>query len=276
MCTAENILTKLAQVITNPVTELQYETPFQLLVAVILSAQCTDERVNKVTPKLFETYPTPQALSMAEDTDIFPFIASISFPNNKAKSLAKLGKTLMKNHQGEVPKTVAAIEQLPGAGHKTASVVASVAFDVPAFAVDTHVFRVCNRIGLVQDADTVIKVETQMKTLLAPEKWHDAHHLLILHGRYTCTAKNPKCPTCVLKTDCAYFRKIQNLPKKITGLKPKLGKYYCKFNDIYFNDALILLDENEVAQIAEPLSHSTDCYFTKTGETTLKVKDFRV
>lgn len=273
---AQWVLQQLATVISDPVTELRYETPFQLLVAVILSAQCTDERVNLVTPNLFRRFPDAKALSTADASDILPLIASISFPNNKAKSLAKLGPILVEKYAGEVPKTVEEIEQLPGAGHKTASVVASVAFHVPAFAVDTHVFRVCNRIGLVKDADTVVKVESQMKAQLAPELWHDAHHLLILHGRYTCTAKNPKCSRCILKTRCSYFESLQQIPQAISGLNSKSGKYYCKFNDLYFNDAVTLIDENGVEQLAEPLSHSTDCYLSKTGISTLKVKDFRV
>lgn len=275
------VLSELRKVITAPETELAHESPFQLLVAVILSAQCTDARVNIVTPALFAAFPNAEALSQASIEDIFPFIQSISFPNNKAKHLEKLGKILMAQHSGEVPKSVEEIEKLPGAGHKTASVVASVAFGIPALPVDTHVFRVSNRIGLVENAPTVEAVEQQLKAVIPREEWATAHHLIILHGRYTCTAQKPKCESCTISAKCNYFAELQNLPQPIQGLKHKLGAFYCANCEEYHAKAFFEIRNRLKVQGDQeiqscPHCHSQNVFNSKTGKTVQKPCDFRV
>jgi endonuclease III len=192
----------------EPETELYYENPYQLLVAVILSAQCTDKRVNMVTPALFSAYPTPEALSKAEPEDIFPFIRSISYPNNKSKHLAGMARMLVSNFNSIVPSTPEELQKLPGVGRKTANVIASVVYNMPTMPVDTHVFRVSNRIGLVNNAKTPLQVELQLKKNVPDELIHDFHHWLILHGRYICKARTPLCEKCGLTPVCKYFKKV--------------------------------------------------------------------
>lgn len=191
----------------NPVaeTELRYENAFQLLAAVLLSAQCTDVRVNLTTPKLFERYPDAVALSMAETGDVLEIIKSISYPNNKAKHLVGMGKMLVEKFGGEVPLTVEELVQLPGVGRKTANVVTSVIDRQPNMAVDTHVFRVSARLGLVTKAKTPLETEKQLVGHLPKELVHKAHHWLILHGRYVCKARKPFCESCGLTGVCVYF-----------------------------------------------------------------------
>lgn len=272
---AKAVLDQLRTVIHSPVTELQYTTPFELLVAVLLSAQCTDARVNLVTPALFEAYPDAHVLAKADVAAIFPYIKSVSFPNNKAQHLAKLGKILVEKYAGEVPTSIEAIETLPGCGHKTAQVVASVAFDIPALPVDTHVFRVSNRMGLAA-GKTVLEVEKQLKSRIPEAEWSEAHHLLILHGRYTCTAQSPKCQTCVLTMACTYFAQLQSLPEDRKGLNAKLGKYFCATCEAYTDIPLAFEDAEGVEQLACPNCQSTHLFNAKTGKTTLKIKDYRV
>jgi endonuclease-3 len=185
-------------------TELLYDNPFQLLVAVILSAQCTDKRVNLTTPLIFEKYPTPQALSRAGFDELFPLIKSISYPNNKTKHLIGMATMLMEKFGGEVPMTVDELVQLPGVGRKTANVITSVVDQQPNMAVDTHVFRVSARIGLTSKAKTPLATENQLIQHLPPEYVYKAHHWLILHGRYICVARNPKCYICGLKPACKF------------------------------------------------------------------------
>ncbi len=221
--------------IPAPETELEYVDPFQLLVAVILSAQCTDERVNMVTPPLFEVYPTPAAMSKAEPEDIYPFIKSVTYPNNKSKHLVGAAKKIVKDYDGEVPDDVPHLMTLPGVGRKTAQVVASVVFDRDALPVDTHVFRVANRIGLVKDAKTPLAVETGLKRTIPKSEWSEAHHLLILHGRYTCTARQPKCDQCLVSGACLYYSRLMRLPDPMTGLKAAKGKYHCGTCGRYFD-----------------------------------------
>lgn len=270
------VLAKLRTVISAPETELVHRNPYELLIAVILSAQCTDARVNIVTPALFEAFPSSEVLAKASAEDIFPYIQSISFPNNKAKHLAKLGKLLVEQHNGEVPQSIEAIEKLPGAGHKTASVVASVAFGIPALPVDTHVFRVSNRIGLAENAPTVEAVEKQLKATIPPEEWGEAHHLIILHGRYTCTAQKPKCESCVLTEQCTYFAELQALPEPLTNLKPKLGKYFCKGCESYLDDLLFSMNDLNIEETICPKCGLRDIFVSKTGKTTQKPRDYRV
>ena len=188
-------------------TELHYQDPYQLIVAVILSAQCTDKRVNLVTPALFEKYPTAEALAGATPEEVYPYIKSVSYPNNKARHLVGMAQKLLSDFGGIMPQEVEELQKLPGVGRKTANVVASVAFNKEAMAVDTHVFRVSNRIGLTRHSKTPLETERTLVKHIPSHLLPIAHHWLILHGRYVCTARNPKCDDCGLKNACAYFIK---------------------------------------------------------------------
>lgn len=189
-------------------TELHYSNPYELLVAVILSAQCTDKRVNMTTPALFQRFPNPYELAKASVEEVFDYIKSISFPNNKAKHLVGMANILINEFKGEVPSDVEDLQKMPGVGRKTANVISSVIFNQPAMAVDTHVFRVSKRIGLVtQTANTPLEVEKQLMKYIPSEYVHVAHHWLILHGRYICVARNPKCNECPLTDFCWYYKK---------------------------------------------------------------------
>lgn len=192
----------------NAETELIYDNPYQLLVAVILSAQCTDKRVNMTTPAIFESYPDVYALSHATFDDLFPLIRSISYPNNKTKHLIGMANMVVDDFNGEIPATVAELVKLPGVGRKTANVITSVIHHQPNMAVDTHVFRVAARIGLTNNAKTPLQTELQLIKNIPKEKVHIAHHWLILHGRYTCIARSPKCEECGLRPACKYYAKL--------------------------------------------------------------------
>jgi len=185
-------------------TELIYRDPFELIVAVILSAQCTDKRVNMITPVLLNRYPDANAMSKAEPEEIFEFIKSCSYPNNKSKHLAGMSRMLVKEFGGKVPSETDQLQKLPGVGRKTANVVASVIFNKPVMAVDTHVFRVSNRIGLSKNAKTPLSVELQLSENIPDELMHRAHHWLILHGRYICKARKPLCASCGLSDFCRF------------------------------------------------------------------------
>ena len=192
----------------EPKTELVYGNPYELIVAVVLSAQCTDKRVNQVMPPLLAQFPTAAHLGAAEADDIFPFIRSVSYPNNKAKHLAGLGRMLTEEFAGEVPSQLDELQRLPGVGRKTANVVASVVYNQPAMAVDTHVFRVSHRLGLVpKTATTPLAVEKGLVRHIPEALIAKAHHWLILHGRYVCVARSPKCGICPLAPSCTYFDK---------------------------------------------------------------------
>lgn len=188
-------------------TELHYNNGFELLVAVILSAQCTDKRVNMVTPTLFSAFPTAELLALSSGDEIFHYIRSISYPNNKAKHLHKMANMLMTDFNGQVPDTVDALQLLPGVGRKTANVVASVLFGVPTMPVDTHVFRVSERIGLSKNSKNPLQTEKQLVKYFPTEKLTIAHHWLILHGRYVCLARKPKCNDCGITDFCDFFQK---------------------------------------------------------------------
>lgn len=188
-------------------TELIYQSPFQLLVAVILSAQCTDKRVNIITKELFGNYPDVYSFAKTEVESVFNLISSCSYPNNKAKYIVELSKTLVEKYGGQVPENVEELMQLPGVGRKSANVVASVAFKIPAMPVDTHVFRVAARIGLTQNAKTPLQTEEQLVKHIPKDKLNLSHHWLILHGRYICQARKPKCNECGINNFCAYFTK---------------------------------------------------------------------
>lgn len=192
----------------NAETELHYTNPYELLVAVILSAQCTDKRVNMVTPALFERYPTPEVLKESTSDEVFTYIKSISYPNNKAKHLVGMAKLLVDKFKGEVPSTVEELQEMPGVGRKTANVIASVIYSQPKMAVDTHVFRVAARIGLTTNAKTPLAAEKQLVKNIPQDKIHVAHHWLILHGRYICLARSPKCDICPLTGFCKYFEQV--------------------------------------------------------------------
>jgi endonuclease-3 len=184
-------------------TELTYESPFQLLVAVILSAQCTDKRVNETTPSIFKKFPSPETMALAEFDDLFPLVKSISYPNNKTKHLIGMSQLLLKNFNGEVPMTIDALVTLPGVGRKTANVITSVIDQQPNMAVDTHVYRVSRRIGLVpMTATTPLAVEKELIKHIPTQQVHTAHHWLILHGRYICLARSPKCGSCGILAFC--------------------------------------------------------------------------
>ncbi len=187
-------------------TELNYRTPYELLVAVILSAQCTDKRVNQITPDFFEDFPTEKELAQAEVHEIYEYIKSCSYPNNKAKHLSGMAKMLHEDFKGVVPSDVTTLQKLPGVGRKTANVIASVAFNKPAMAVDTHVFRVSKRIGLTTNPKNPLDAEKQLVKYIPEDKLAVAHHWLILHGRYICLARKPKCDTCPLTFFCKYFQ----------------------------------------------------------------------
>ena len=193
----------------NAETELLYDNPFQLLVAVILSAQCTDKRVNITTPPLFEAYPDAQAMAKVSFDELYPFIKSISYPNNKTRHLMGTARLLAEKFNGQVPLTLEELIQLPGVGRKTANVITSVVDNQPNMAVDTHVFRVSARIGLTIKATTPLATEKQLIKYLPRELVYIAHHWLILHGRYICTARNPKCEQCGLRPVCNFYRAIQ-------------------------------------------------------------------
>ena len=185
-------------------TELQYENTFQLLVAVILSAQCTDRRVNIVTPPLFKRFPTPQDLASATFDEVFPYVKSVSYPNSKTQHLIAMAQKLLADFGGEVPADIDALMSLPGVGRKTANVIASVVYDQPVIAVDTHVFRVAHRLGL-SNGKTPLEVERDLERHIPVERRAISHHWLILHGRYTCTARNPKCADCGLTDWCKFY-----------------------------------------------------------------------
>ncbi|HPE39843.1 MAG TPA: endonuclease III [Bacteroidales bacterium] len=186
-------------------SELLYDSPYQLLVAVVLSAQCTDKRVNRITPNIFLKYPTVYDLAQATEQDIFELIKSCSYPNNKSKHLAGLSKKIVTDFNGEVPQTLEELIQLPGVGRKTANVIRSVVFNQPAMAVDTHVFRVSNRLGIVKHSKTPLETEKQLIAKLPQEHIAVAHHWLILHGRYVCLSRKPKCENCGLQEICDYY-----------------------------------------------------------------------
>ncbi len=193
-------------------TELHYRTPYELLVAVSLSAQCTDKRVNMVTPALFERFPDAESLSKAEFDEVFHYIRSISYPNNKAKHLIGMAQRLVSVYNSEVPSSIEELQTLPGVGRKTANVIVSVIYNQPAMAVDTHVFRVSHRIGLVaKTATTPLAVEKELVKYIPKESVPVAHHWLILHGRYVCIARSPKCGECALKNLCKYYEKNSKL-----------------------------------------------------------------
>lgn len=188
-------------------SELHYADPFQLVVAVVLSAQCTDRRVNMVTPALFAAYPTAEAMALSSEEEIYEYIKSVSYPHNKSRHLAGLSRMLVEEFDGTVPRDRELLQRLPGVGRKTANVVAAVAFDTPAMPVDTHVFRVAERIGLTTHSRTPMQTEQTLVKYIPEALLSRAHHWLLLHGRYTCQARKPKCSDCGLNDVCRHNKK---------------------------------------------------------------------
>ena len=201
----QNVLNYFLEHVPVAETELHYSNPYELIVAVVLSAQCTDKRVNMVTPKLFEAFPNIESLAASNSDAVFNYIRSISYPNNKAKHLVGLANMLLKDFSGTVPEKVEDLVKLPGVGRKTANVIASVIYNQPTMAVDTHVFRVSARIGLSSNAKTPLQTETQLMKYIPKELVPKAHHWLILHGRYTCLARNPQCEQCGISEFCKFY-----------------------------------------------------------------------
>jgi endonuclease-3 len=193
----------------NPETELKYRAPYELAVAVILSAQCTDKRVNIITPEFFKKFPTPESLIKANAKEVYELIKSCTYPNNKTKSLLGMAKMLVEQYKGELPSDVKELQKIPGIGRKSANVLASVLFNKPTMAVDTHVFRVAARIGLTTQAKNPFQAEMQLVKHIPEHYISKAHHWLILHGRYICVARKPKCQECGLTSFCRYFENIQ-------------------------------------------------------------------
>ena len=204
-----HILDWFRQHMPSAESELRYDSPYQLLVAVILSAQCTDKRVNMTTPALFDRFPTPQHMAEADPEENYPYIKSISYPNNKAKNLSGMARMLVSEFGGQVPSDIDQLQRLPGVGRKTANVVAIVAFHQSVMPVDTHVFRVADRLGLTTGAKTPLQTEMQLTARIPAEDLPSAHHWLILHGRYVCTARKPHCEACGLKPWCRYFARAE-------------------------------------------------------------------
>ncbi len=273
---ARVVLERLRECIPRAETELDFGSEFQLLIAVILSAQCTDARVNLVTPALFEAYPTAEAMAEATADDIFPFIRSVTYPNQKAISLAETARALVERHGGRVPRDHADLVKLRGVGRKTANVVVSVAFDEPALAVDTHVFRVAQRIGIVPESATPRAVEDALGRVIPRDAWGEAHHLLILHGRHTCTARSPECPRCPLTDVCRYYAALAALPPPREGLDASRGRFYSATARRYFDTPATRTDRHGVEQIADPWTGSMNVFDARTGKTTRRVKDYRV
>ncbi len=273
----QRTLDGLRSTIPSPRSELDFVNEYELIVAVILSAQCTDERINKVTPALFEAYPSFNALAEVEPEQVYPFIRSVSYPNNKSRHLVRMARKVCREFSGQLPRTQSELMKLPGVGRKTAQVVSSVAFDDDdALPVDTHVFRVANRIGLVENAETPLKVERGLKAIFPVGTWGEAHHLLILHGRYTCTARSPQCDICPITPVCRYGQALRRLPESLKGLDARKGPYYCKTRGHYFANPAEKRDRMGVQQIACPRCGSMNVFLAKTGRTTKRIRDFRV
>ncbi len=202
----EGIISIFKEIMPEPKTELHYDTPFHLLLAVILSAQCTDKRINMVTPALFERFPDPESLAAANEDEVFEYIKSVTFPNNKARHLIRAARVLTEEFGGEMPTDIDNLMKLPGVGRKTANVMLAVVWNKSAMAVDTHVFRVSNRLGLTNNSKTPLETEKTLVKYIPEELLSTAHHWLILHGRYVCKARRPDCLDCRLRDYCKSYK----------------------------------------------------------------------
>lgn len=214
----KGVMERFAQAMPDPKTELEYDTPFHLLLAVILSAQCTDKRVNLVTPPLFEAFPDPASLAAADEERVFSYISSVTFPNNKTRHLINAARMLTEEFGGEMPSDIDGLMKLPGVGRKTANVMLSVVWGKAAMAVDTHVYRVSNRIGLTKNSPNPLATERELVKYIPAEILPKAHHWLILHGRYVCKARRPLCEDCIVKEYCATFAGGMSKTKTPSGL----------------------------------------------------------
>lgn len=214
----KGVMERFAQAMPDPKTELEYDSPFHLLLAVILSAQCTDKRVNLVTPPLFEAYPDPASLAAADEETVFSYISSVTFPNNKTRHLINAARMLTEEFGGEMPSDIDGLMRLPGVGRKTANVMLSVVWGKAAMAVDTHVFRVSNRIGLTNNSPGPLATERELVKYIPADMLPKAHHWLILHGRYVCKARRPLCEDCIVKEYCATFIGSISKTKRASGL----------------------------------------------------------
>ena len=201
----EGVIAAFQEMMPEPKTELQYDTPFHLLLAVILSAQCTDKRINIVTPALFERFPEPADLAASTEEEVYTYIKSVTFPNNKSRVIIKAARMLVDDFGGEMPSDIDNLMKLPGVGRKTANVMLSVVWNKSAMAVDTHVFRVSNRIGLTNNSKNPLQTEKTLVKYIPEELVARAHHWLILHGRYVCKARRPDCPDCLIKSFCKAY-----------------------------------------------------------------------
>lgn len=202
----EGVISVFSEVMPSPKTELEYDTPFHLLLSVILSAQCTDKRVNMISPALFKAFPTPESLAAVEPEDVFPYIKSVTFPNNKSRHLVNAARKIVNDFAGELPADIDKLTTIPGVGRKTANVMLSVVWGKAAMAVDTHVFRVSNRIGLTHNSKSPLATEKVLVKHIPAEVLPDAHHWLILHGRYVCKARKPLCMECPITAYCRAFQ----------------------------------------------------------------------
>ncbi len=202
----EGVISIFKEIMPEPKTELHYDTPFHLLLAVILSAQCTDKRINMVTPALFELFPDPESLAAANEDEVFEYIKSVTFPNNKARHLIRAARVLTEEFGGEMPTDIDNLMKLPGVGRKTANVMLAVVWNKAAMAVDTHVFRVSNRLGLTNNSKTPLETEKTLVKYIPEELLSTAHHWLILHGRYVCKARRPDCLDCRLRDYCKSYK----------------------------------------------------------------------
>ncbi|GMQ82921.1 MAG: endonuclease III [Rhodothermia bacterium] len=257
-------------------TELVHLNPYELVVATVLSAQCTDDRVNHISPSLFSAFPTVQKMAQASPEEIFPFVKSVTYPNSKSRHLAGLARMIVQDFGGRVPKSPRELKKLPGVGQKTAQVVAAEAFNIPTLAVETHVFRVSHRLGIVNSTSTTPdKVERQLKRLVQRERWSDLHHMLIFHGRYICQARSPQCMRCPASSCCTYYEKIQQLPEPISNLEAAKGKFYCGTRRHYFSEADLVTDRYGVEQVCCPRCGSMNVFVSKSGISTRRVKDLR-
>jgi endonuclease-3 len=273
---AQRVLSVLGESMGSPTTELEHSSPYELIVSVILSAQCTDERVNRVTPALFAAYPDVHALAAAEPEDVLGHVRSISYPNSKARHLVAMARRVRDRFGGRVPESVEDLQTLAGVGRKTALVVASVAHGTDAIPVDTHVFRVAHRLGLVRrDASTPAAVERDLRRVLPRSEWSRAHHLLILHGRYTCRARDPGCSGCPLSGGCPFREAVDALPGPVEGLDARRGRFWCGTRHHYFDRPNRRTDRAGVEQPACPRCGSMNVYDSRTGTILRRVRDPR-
>ncbi len=274
---AREIISRLSAVISDPVTELVHESPYELLVSVILSAQCTDERVNRVTPALFRLFPDVHALAEGSVPEIRQLIASITFPNNKARHLSGMASKVVTEFGGEVPADLQLLETLPGVGRKTAQVVGGAAFGIDSMPVDTHVFRVAHRLQLVRpSSDTPDAVERDLRRVIKAGELSTAHHLFILHGRYRCTARSPDCEPCVLRNLCPQWQAVRLLPEPMTGLSRNKGRFWCGTRKHYVDHTVPRVDRAGAQQESCPRCGSMNLFDCKTGRTLRRVPDVRI